>query len=120
MVLSFPILADYAYITDGNIRIFATHGHKFGQDNPPPLSYGDILLTGHTHIPAFIPFGCGNVYINPGSCAIPKENSEKYPLLFFTLTVSSLITLMRFSPSVSKVSIFLSLKVSIMKTFDKK
>jgi len=82
MVLSFPILADYAYITDGNIRIFATHGHKFGQDNPPPLSYGDILLTGHTHIPAFIPFGCGNVYINPGSCAIPKENSEKSYMIY--------------------------------------
>lgn len=37
---------------------------------------GDILLHGHTHIPAWEPFGDGNLYLNPGSVSIPKEGSE--------------------------------------------
>ena len=77
MVLNFPILADYAYVCMGEIRIFATHGHKFNLDSLPPLKKGDILLHGHTHVPATIPFGNENVYINPGSTSIPKENSPK-------------------------------------------
>ena len=42
---------------------------------PPPLAKGDILLHGHTHVPAWQEFGSGNLYLNPGSVAIPKENS---------------------------------------------
>ena len=37
---------------------------------------GDILLHGHTHIPAWEPFGDGNLYLNPGSVSIPKAGSE--------------------------------------------
>ncbi len=74
MVLHFPVLADYAWIDTNELRIFATHGHLFGLDNPPPLCSGDILLCGHTHIPAFVP--CDSyTYINPGSVSIPKEGS---------------------------------------------
>ena len=36
---------------------------------------GDILLHGHTHIPAWTEFGEGNLYLNPGSVSIPKEGS---------------------------------------------
>lgn len=74
MVLNFPILADYAVIPVGDKLLYATHGHKFGADNPPPLSNGDILINGHTHVPK-----CENmgdfVYMNCGSVSIPKENS---------------------------------------------
>ena len=74
MVLSFPVLADYAYLEVNGLRIFATHGHLFGEDNPPPLASGDILLCGHTHVPACRAHE-GFTYLNPGSVSIPKEGS---------------------------------------------
>ncbi len=74
MVLNFPVLADYAWLDINGTRVFATHGHLFGNDNPPPLPNGAILLCGHTHVPAFIKHE-GFTYINPGSVSIPKENS---------------------------------------------
>ena len=77
MVLEFPILADYAWICIGKTRIFATHGHKFNTQNPPMLKKGDILLHGHTHVSCAIPFGNENLYVNPGSASIPKEDTPK-------------------------------------------
>ena len=74
MVLNFPILADYAVLPLGDRVIYATHGHKFNCDNPPPLCKGDILLNGHTHIPADKDMGNFR-YLNPGSVSIPKEQS---------------------------------------------
>ena len=74
MVLKFPILADYAFLYWRDKMIFVTHGHNFSLKNLPMLKNGDILLHGHTHIPA-----CEKTdlctYINPGSVSIPKENS---------------------------------------------
>ena len=71
LMLRFPIMAEYAYICDDYAKIFATHGHIHGPDNPPALAPGDILLCGHTHVSA-----CekkdGFLYLNPGSAAIPK------------------------------------------------
>ncbi len=75
MVLQFPILADYAILYVGNRMIYATHGHNFHKDALPPLQPGDILLHGHTHIPAWEPCGNNNLYLNPGSVSIPKEGS---------------------------------------------
>ena len=75
MVLEFPVLADYAYITDESTTIFATHGHVYNTAKLPPMKKGDILLHGHTHVPV-----CEEhenyTYINPGSVSIPKENSH--------------------------------------------
>ena len=82
MVLQFPILADYAYISVDGLRIFATHGHNFNTAKLPPLAKGDILLHGHTHVPAVEEFGEGNYYINPGSLSIPKESSPKSYILY--------------------------------------
>ncbi len=75
MVLDFPILADYCILYAKKRMIYATHGHNFNTKNPPPLKPGDILLHGHTHIPAWESFGDGNLYLNPGSVSIPKEDS---------------------------------------------
>lgn len=75
MVLDFPILADYALLYAGSRAVFATHGHHYNTACLPPLAKGDILLHGHTHVPAWQEFGSGNLYLNPGSAAIPKENS---------------------------------------------
>lgn len=74
MVLEFPILADYAILTVGTQMIFATHGHHFNEDAPPPLQKGDILLHGHTHVPKCVEHET-YLYLNPGSVSIPKENS---------------------------------------------
>lgn len=84
MVLEFPVLADYALIEADGVRLFATHGHKFNMDNPPPLREGDVLLCGHTHVPAKIPFGANgkNLYVNPGSVSLPKENSARSYAIF--------------------------------------
>lgn len=82
MVLDFPILADYAYISVDGLRIFATHGHNFNTQKLPPLAKGDILLHGHTHVPVALEFGDENVYINPGSLSIPKENSPKSYMIY--------------------------------------
>lgn len=106
MVLEFPILADYCILTldavkssgrygegdpagadqeqtDASQRIgghsrliYATHGHRFNIDNQPPLSDGDILLQGHTHIPSWESFGSGSICLNPGSVSIPKAGSR--------------------------------------------
>lgn len=81
MVLDFPIMAEYAYISLGKVNIFATHGHKFNPKNLPPLKKGDILLNGHTHIPACQEIG-DVVYMNPGSVSLPKENSHHGYMIF--------------------------------------
>ena len=75
MVLDFPVLAEYAILYTGEKMIFATHGHNFNPSNPPKIKKGDILLNGHTHIPAF-EVTEKFTYVNPGSVSIPKENSE--------------------------------------------
>ena len=54
--------------------MFAAHGHVFNPHNPPMLKAGDILLNGHTHIPACEDKGAF-WYLNPGSVSIPKEGS---------------------------------------------
>ena len=75
MVLSFPILADYAIISEGKRMIFATHGHNFNNEKLPPLHNGDVLLHGHTHIPVCEEHE-GYTYLNPGSVSIPKNGSH--------------------------------------------
>ena len=75
MVLAFPILADYAVLPTGERLVYVTHGHQFNTKTPPPLCQGDVLLHGHTHIPAWEPFGRENLYLNPGSVSIPKNDT---------------------------------------------
>ncbi len=77
MVLDFPILADYAILPLGKRLVYMTHGHVFNLDNLPPLQPGDLLLHGHTHVPAWAQFGQQNVYLNPGSVSIPKQGSPR-------------------------------------------
>lgn len=75
MVLQFPVMADYAVLPVGERLVYATHGHVFNLQHLPPLAAGDILLHGHTHVPAWTEFGERNLYLNPGSLSIPKEGS---------------------------------------------
>ncbi len=74
MVLQFPVMADYALLWSGTRLIFATHGQLYNKDRLPPLHSGDILLHGHTHVPACEEHE-GYIYCNPGSAAIPKDGT---------------------------------------------
>lgn len=74
MVLDFPILADYCVLFEGGRTIYVTHGHVFTEDAPPKLRAGDVLLTGHTHVPKCTDHGT-YWYLNPGSVSIPKNGS---------------------------------------------
>lgn len=74
MVLDFPVLTEHVILTEGKRMIFATHGHHYNLQNLPPLHGGDILLHGHTHVPACVEEE-KVTYLNPGSVSIPKENS---------------------------------------------
>lgn len=75
MVLEFPVMAEYAVFPMEDRILLAAHGHNYCADNIPPMCAGDILLNGHTHVPA-----CrmaGNImYMNPGSVSIPKQGSR--------------------------------------------
>lgn len=74
MVLEFPMMAEQCVMPVGEHLLYATHGHVFNKDNLPLLQPGDILLNGHFHVPACETVG-DFVYINPGSAALPKEDS---------------------------------------------
>ena len=81
MVLHFPILAEYAVFPVGERLLYAAHGHHACEETPPPLGPGDILLCGHTHVPACAEHE-GFLYLNPGSVALPKAGT---PRSFMTL-----------------------------------
>ena len=82
MVLNFPIMADYCYLSLDGLSVFATHGHHHNTDNPPPLRKGEILLHGHTHVLKCVEFGDENYYLNPGSTTYPKEGNPKTYMVY--------------------------------------
>lgn len=82
MVLDFPILADYIMLSLDGLTVFATHGHHHNTQTPPPLLKGDILLHGHTHVLKCEEFGNGNLYLNPGSAALPKEGNPRTYMVY--------------------------------------
>ena len=74
MMLRFPVLGDYCLLQAGERLVFATHGHQYNLQTPPALKAGDVLLHGHTHVPAK-DCSAGFWYLNPGSVSIPKQDS---------------------------------------------
>ncbi len=73
MVLNFPILAEYAVLFEKGHLIYLTHGHK-NDALAPLLKEGDMIISGHTHIPA-CETRSGYTYLNPGSVSIPKNGT---------------------------------------------
>ena len=76
MVLEFPMLAEYAFLSVDGVNLCATHGHNYGPDKLPPLTAGDYLLCGHIHLPVRRQMG-EITYLNPGSLSLPKENTPR-------------------------------------------
>ena len=77
MVLSFPVLAEYAFFYHKGRMFFLTHGHKMNPQNLPKIKKGDILFNGHTHVSKIEELEGGYIYANPGSVSIPKENTPR-------------------------------------------
>ncbi len=71
MVLDYPITSDLSTIFWEGRRITATHGHIYNEDKLPPVSSGDILIYGHTHLP-LAKKEEGIYILNPGSISLPK------------------------------------------------
>ncbi len=74
MVLDFSCMSDYFIMFEKGRMFFVTHGHLFNCENPPKLKSGDLLIHGHTHVRKIEKFK-DNLYINPGSVSLPKENN---------------------------------------------
>ncbi|MBQ6794919.1 MAG: phosphodiesterase [Clostridia bacterium] len=81
MVLDFSCMSESMVMFERGKMLFITHGHKFNMENLPKLKKGDILIHGHTHVQTVESFG-ENLYINPGSISIPKENNPPSFMLY--------------------------------------
>ena len=76
MLLNFPMMADYNWVLlpDGR-RFFLTHGHIYRADNLPHLGAGDVMASGHTHLPVAEKQG-EIILFNPGSVTIPRGDHK--------------------------------------------
>ena len=92
MVLEFPILADYCFLNLNGQNIYATHGHVWNPGKLPMLKAGDILLNGHTHIPA-----CEKIhteadqsvmYMNPMRTMFQQNISNRYWMSYPSMGMS--------------------------------
>jgi hypothetical protein len=88
MVLTFPLTADYNILAVEGRRLFCTHGHLYNPIEPPMLAPGDVMLSGHTHVPASFCSEAGVWSLNPGSVSIPKNGS---PHSYMTLEGSTFL-----------------------------
>ncbi len=94
MVLNFPLMNTYQIFETDDLKFFATHGHHFNPDNPPPFVEFDVLLNGHTHISMLA--DCGDFYYaNPGSTSIPKGGTTHSYMIYENhwLTIKNLLTM---------------------------
>lgn len=86
MLLAFSIMNESSQVLLQEKRLFLTHGHIHGRDNVPALCPGDILVSGHTHLPKAERVG-DIIQFNPGSTTLPKGG---YPASFGLLSGNQL------------------------------
>jgi putative phosphoesterase len=78
MVLSFPVLAEYAVLPLEKGVAYLTHGHK----PLPPLMPDDIVISGHTHLTGISTTSSGHINLNPGSVSIPKGGTSPAYMIY--------------------------------------
>lgn len=78
MVLNFNVSSDYAIVFADGLNIHLSHGHR----TVPPMTKGEVYITGHTHVPLNAVEGDGYLHLNPGSVSLPKENSGHGYILY--------------------------------------
>ena len=76
---NFPIIKGLSIIKTDTKELFITHGHIFNETNWDREN--TILIFGHYHIPFIKEIG-NNLFINPGSISIPKDNHKPSYLIF--------------------------------------
>ena len=69
-LLHFPVASDFCWLVLGELKVFVSHGHRYG--NNPPIKTGDAYLSGHTHKPESS-YRAGAYFWNPGSISMPKD-----------------------------------------------
>jgi putative phosphoesterase len=77
MVLNWPILAPYTFISHEGIRIMTLHGHNESSEQLMDIAQKykvNIIITGHTHI-RVLEKNNGIVFLNPGSVSLPKGDN---------------------------------------------
>lgn len=79
MVCDFPIVNELGLVSTINDDIYLTHGHIYNESNWYKIN--SILVYGHLHIP-FIKEIETNIYINPGSISLPKDNNKPTYLFY--------------------------------------
>lgn len=77
MVLDFNVESPYSALLTPKHSLMLTHGHRA----LPEMAGYDVLLCGHTHVPALEKREC-YIYVNPGSVSIPKEASPHSYITF--------------------------------------
>ena len=82
MVLDFLIEAPHMILSDSGLNIFITHGHYYNTSHLPPMANIDVIMHGHTHVPALEEIGDGKYYMNPGSVSIPKGGSDHSYIIY--------------------------------------
>ncbi len=80
MVLSFPMLTEFAAVNVDGFTLFMTHGHHL-EEAAGQVTAGNAVLYGHTHLPDFAERN-GVWFVNPGSVSIPKGGSAHSYLVY--------------------------------------
>lgn len=76
MLYEFSMMSYLIEMEFENHNVWMTHGHKYNEDNLPPLKDNDIFMYGHTHL--LVAKKQNNHYIfNPGSITLPKGGNPK-------------------------------------------
>ena len=65
-------MSEVRHLRQGEHIIFMIHDQRMLEE---PLSEGDILLCGHTHIPSLVKYN-GVLYANPGSLSWPRGGTS--------------------------------------------
>ena len=78
-VCSFPLVSPLGVIEVDGKELYITHGHIYNGEN---WEYkNSILIYGHQHIPYIIEKDT-NLFINPGSISLPKENNNPSYMIY--------------------------------------
>ena len=75
LVLPFSCMSGCALVSCDGMTLYLTHGHHHSPDNLPPLTEGNVFLSGHTHV-KLDAVRNGIRCLNPGSVSIPKDGSH--------------------------------------------
>jgi predicted phosphodiesterase len=76
-VLPFPILSEYSYIFADGIGIFATHGHRYGEDFPPRSGKRGAVNGAHARPGGEKSFRAADITSTPDRFPCPKAARRK-------------------------------------------